>query len=112
MARRLRVTGFTRFVIVMLFLVPIAYIGASYYNGQDGIQNVKNLLGIGGEKTTVRTDTKAAENPKGLARLEERIQEMNQRITELELKNGELESALERKDQEIADLKSKLMKRK
>ncbi len=44
--RRLKLTGFARFLIVMLFLVPVAYLGAAYYNGQDGIQNIKDLLGI------------------------------------------------------------------
>lgn len=44
--RRLRLTGFARFLIVMIFLVPIAYLGASYYNGQDGIQNIKDFFGI------------------------------------------------------------------
>ncbi|MFN7116716.1 MAG: hypothetical protein ACK4TA_07925 [Saprospiraceae bacterium] len=52
--RRLKLTGFARFLIVMLFLVPLAYLGAAYYNGQDGIQNIKDLLGI--EKKTVQTE--------------------------------------------------------
>jgi hypothetical protein len=42
--RPLRVTGFARFFIVMLFVAPLAYLGASYYNGQDGIQNLRTLL--------------------------------------------------------------------
>lgn len=109
MARRARLTGFTRFLIVMIFLVPIAYIGASYYNGQDGLANIKNLIGIGKSETPAATRD-AAPNPKGLAKLEERITQLNQRITELELKNGELESQLEQKDQEMVELKSRLMK--
>ncbi len=109
MARRTRLTGFTRFLIVMIFLVPIAYIGASYYNGQDGLENIKNLIGIGKSETPAATRD-AATNPKGLAKLEERITQLNQRITELELKNGELESQLEQKDQEMVELKSRLMK--
>ncbi len=48
MSRRppLRVTGFTRFLVVMIIVAPLAYLAASYYNGEDGIQNIKNLLGI------------------------------------------------------------------
>lgn len=109
MARRMRLTGFTRFLIVMVFLVPIAYIGASYYNGQDGLANFKKLIGIDKSETTTGSRETAA-NPKGIANLEERITQLNERITELELKNGELETQLENKDQEIVELKSRLMK--
>ncbi|NUO02389.1 MAG: hypothetical protein HUU01_17420 [Saprospiraceae bacterium] len=109
MARRLRLTGFTRFLIVMLFLVPIAYIGASYYNGQDGLANFKNLIGLG-KSDSPSASRETAANPKGIAKLEERITQLNERITELELKNGDLESQLENKDQEIVELKSRLMK--
>ncbi len=109
MARRMRLTGFTRFLIVMVFLVPAAYIGASYYNGQDGWANFKNLIGLDKSETPASSRETAA-NPKGIAKLEERITLLNERITELELKNGELESKLESKDQEIVELKSRLMK--
>ena len=42
--RALRVTGFTRFFLVMLLVAPLAYIGASYYNGEDGVEKLKNLF--------------------------------------------------------------------
>ncbi len=103
MARRLRLTGFTRFIIVMLFLVPIAYIGASYYNGQDGIENVKGFIGLDGKsgsKTTTRNRVDDSD----------RNTQLHDRITELELKNSELENELEKKDQQIVDLRSRLNK--
>jgi hypothetical protein len=46
MARKLKLTGFARFFILMLILAPIAYIIASYANGEDGVQNIKRLIGI------------------------------------------------------------------
>jgi hypothetical protein len=46
MARKLKLTGFARFFLLMLILAPIAYIIASYANGEDGIQNIKRLIGI------------------------------------------------------------------
>ncbi|MDH3244773.1 MAG: hypothetical protein OEM26_09170, partial [Saprospiraceae bacterium] len=42
-----------KFFFVLIILAPLAYVGASYYNGQDGIQNIKNLLGMGSEQTRV-----------------------------------------------------------
>mgnify|MGYP006266152865 CR=1 FL=1 len=42
--RKYKLTGFARFFIVMLFLAPIAYLAASYINGEDGVENIKSLF--------------------------------------------------------------------
>jgi hypothetical protein len=52
MTKRIRLTGFARFLFVMVILVPAAYIGASYYNGEDGFQNLKTLFGIESSQKT------------------------------------------------------------
>ena len=46
MSSKYKATGCARFFLVLIVLAPLAYLGASYYNGEDGIENVKNLLGI------------------------------------------------------------------
>ena len=46
MSSKYKATGCARFFLVLIILAPLAYLGASYYNGEDGIENVKNLLGI------------------------------------------------------------------
>jgi len=56
MARKIKLTVFSRFLIVMLFLGPLAYMGASYYNGENGIANLMRLLGLD-EKGVAITDT-------------------------------------------------------
>ncbi|MEM9525117.1 MAG: hypothetical protein AAGA31_00845 [Bacteroidota bacterium] len=45
-----KLTGFSRLLLFLLFFVPIAYVGASYYNGEDPIANIKVMLGV--EETT------------------------------------------------------------
>ena len=47
-----KMTPFARFIIVMLFIVPLAYFGASWYNGEDPL-NVRQYLGLdaGGSAT-------------------------------------------------------------
>ncbi|MEY2949684.1 MAG: hypothetical protein RLZZ248_885 [Bacteroidota bacterium] len=45
MTRKTRMTPFARFFIFLLFVAPLAYIGASYYRGEDGIAKIKSLLG-------------------------------------------------------------------
>jgi cell division protein FtsB len=44
--RKYKMTGCAKFFLILVILAPIAYVGASYFNGQDGIQNLKNLLGF------------------------------------------------------------------
>lgn len=39
-----RMTGFARFLIFLIFFAPICYVGYAYYNGEDGIQKIKNLF--------------------------------------------------------------------
>ena len=41
---RFKVTGFTRFILIMIILGPLAYVIASYYNGKDGIEELKKLV--------------------------------------------------------------------
>ena len=44
MKKKYKLTGFSRLVIFMLIFAPIAYLGASYYNGEDGIAKIKSLF--------------------------------------------------------------------
>jgi len=41
---RFKVTGFTRFILIMIVLVPLDFVIASYYNGKDGIEELKKLV--------------------------------------------------------------------
>jgi hypothetical protein len=53
-----KVTGFTRFILIMIILVPLAYVIASYYNGKDGIEELKKLvLGKSTLTTTIKEDS-------------------------------------------------------
>ena len=47
MSRPYKTTGCFRFFIFIIILAPLAYLGASYYHGQDGLQNIKNLFSKG-----------------------------------------------------------------
>ncbi len=45
-----KMTGCARMFIALLIIAPLAYLGAAYYNGQNGIENIKHLLGISQHK--------------------------------------------------------------
>jgi cell division protein FtsB len=54
MSTKYKTTGCAKFFLILVILAPLAYIGASYYNGQDGIENIKGIFGSG--KNTVDPD--------------------------------------------------------
>ncbi len=115
MARKVKMTGFARFLIAMLIIGPLAYLAASYYNGEDGIGNIKKLLGLD-EQTEIVEDhsnnTNAAnENTTlDLKRLEDELELKEQQIKKLYQENGDLTKQLEQKETLIKELQSKVEK--
>jgi hypothetical protein len=102
MPGKTKMTGFARFFILMLFVVPIAYIGASYYNGQDGVQNIKNLIGIESSGSGATTDRKSEDgfslfSKKGGKDLEA-----------VKTENADLKEIIREQDLEIAELKRQI----
>lgn len=39
-------TGFARLLIFLIFVLPLAFFGASYINGEDPIQKIKDFTGM------------------------------------------------------------------
>lgn len=85
-------TPFARFFIVMLIIVPLAYFGASWYNGEDPL-NVRQYLGLDGqpktEQVTVVADDKSPD-------------------ADLQLRIDELEAKLKQCQDELDQLKTQI----
>lgn len=94
MARRLKSTPFARFLVAMLFIIPLAYIGASYYNGQDPIQTIKNKLNI--ESSSDESGSTVSDRSDDVYDLRKEIDDLKERIKELELENAELTAKVRR----------------
>lgn len=108
--RRLKLTGFARFFIVMLFLVPVAYLGAAYYNGQDGIQNIKDLLGI--DKKEVKTE-RVVENKVMTPVEEQPAADTNRRTSSLDSRRlDQLEKRMNEVERENARLREQVRQQK
>jgi ribosomal protein L29 len=119
MARRTRLTPFARFIIVMIIVAPLAYLGASYYNGEDGIQNLKELIGIAEPEAPAEpaateieaTPTTSADSetaPSEAAAAEMGYEELQDRFNELKQENLDLKQKLQEKELEIQELKRQL----
>ncbi|MCB0631936.1 MAG: hypothetical protein R2824_03590 [Saprospiraceae bacterium] len=92
MARRLKSTPFARFLVAMLFIVPLAYLGAAYYNGQDPIKLIKDKLGIE-ENHIVREEADDHTTVSGddSYDLRQKIEQLEERIHDLEAENKRLQ---------------------
>ena len=90
---KFKLTGFARFFIVMMFLAPLAYIGASYYNGEDGIENIKNFFIslVGGESST-DSETKVLDDTEDVKEsTDDGLTEQERLQREIDKKNKEIE---------------------
>ncbi|MBK6947938.1 MAG: hypothetical protein IPH16_07665 [Haliscomenobacter sp.] len=99
MAKRLKLTGFARFFILLVILAPLSYLIASYANGEDGMENIKRLVGI-----TDQVEQPATSKNQG----ETAIVSKAQRIATLEQEIAVLQDSLEAKDLEIAEMKRQI----
>ncbi len=112
MTKRIRLTGFARFLFVMVILVPAAYIGASYYNGEDGFQNIKTLLGIesqkDGKSTTADHSNGNMPSDKSTpkAGLEARIESLEQENRDLKVQIRDLKLELKATQLQLKNAKA------
>jgi len=107
MARKARLTVFSRFLIMMLIVGPLAFLGASYYNGEDGLQTVKDLFNQQKEKVsetrTNRTDKADEAATYKIRKLEEDLEYKDKRIEELRQENEELRQRIDKLEKEVAN---------
>jgi hypothetical protein len=106
MRRRLRLTGFARFFIVMMFVIPLAYFGASYYRGEDGLQNIKDFLGV--EKGEPAQEEDVTEIPESAIAVEIPEQTLENRLKKLEKDNALLLSKVSELEAQLKALKERL----
>jgi len=114
--RKFKMTAFARFIIIMLFAAPIAYMAASYYNGEDGIENIKSLFqgnipSISQEDvvetTSIPTDAPSAADVNAeVARLNDELLAQDRALDSMHFENGELKLEIKEQREEIDQLKA------
>lgn len=129
MARRRKLTVFSRFLIVLVILLPLAFIGASLLNGEDPIENAENFWRqITGKEEpavvepvpaeplpteTIPVDPPAGEVPDAVEQVVEQEPatgdaQLSTRIQQLEARQKVLEEKLEKQEQTIRWLESQV----
>lgn len=127
--KKFRLTGFARFFLIMIVLAPLAFIVASYYNGENGIENFKNLFkgkfNFGkNEIQKETTNDESTDESKALvnqapseieinsqvAKLRDELDFKNQKVDSLYKENAALKAQIEAKDKELREAKVQLEK--
>lgn len=98
MPRPYKTTGCFRFFLFLIILAPLAYIGASYYHGQDGIGNIVNFFKKGISIFSSSGTEKSAETTTTIPR------ESPEKTDGETVKQIDLENSLEIKDRQIESL--------
>jgi len=100
MSRKPRITGFARFLIALVVIAPLAYLGASYANGEDGVENIKEMIGIGdGSSSTTSPRTSSSDDQA------EEVADLEKEIKRLKKENRKLKDELNEREEEIEELR-------
>ena len=97
-----RITPFTKLLLFLLVSTPLIYLGISYATGQDGIGNIKSMVGFN-KKTDKDTKSYIPDNSisneerdqiyQQIEDMKRQLREKNQKIAKLEAKIKALESS-------------------
>ena len=99
---RTRLTGFSRLLIFLIIFLPLAYFGASYYNGEDPIARIKSMFGgtsqVDADNDDERRPDDATYDPEGNDRPAtfENVTDMRQEIKALRAQLSVAEEKLAR----------------
>lgn len=94
MAGKTQLTPFARMLLFLVIFLPLAYVGAAYYNGEDPVAKVKEM--VGGEKAPAKSTTAAGKKtPSGTKASDVEIADLLKENRELRKRIEELEKALQ-----------------
>ncbi len=91
-------TPFSRLLLFLILFIPTAYVGASYFNGEDPVANIKGMLGMDDQPqteqtTSTSTSTSSATNERATF---ENVQDLRDEITQLKVDLAVTEEKLAR----------------
>ena len=96
-----KLTGFSRLLLFLVIFLPLAYFGASYYNGEDPVAKLKGLFGQnegGGDEYNNHRPQSETYNPNGSSQPAtfENVQDLRKQITDLKKRLAVSEEKLAR----------------
>lgn len=114
--RKLQMTAFTRFLLFIVIFLPSLFFGVSYIKGEDGLQTLKDLVGIetteSSKKEANSSATKSAPDETfvngEVKRLKDELEEKERRMKDLYQENELLKKQAEDAKNELEEVKKQL----
>ena len=108
MASKFKLTGFARFFFAMLIIIPSAYFGAAYLNGEDPVANIKEVIGMEESKNESNViDISAESETSSNEDNSSNFNDLKEKVARLEKENEKLKNIIKNREQEIKALKNK-----
>ena len=82
MGKKYKMTGCARLFLILIIVTPLAYFGASYFNGEDGLAKIKSLF-QSDERPAQRNTADVADLEQQLNRLEKDVKFYETEVTRL-----------------------------
>ena len=80
MRKKYKITAFSRILIFLVFFLPFAYLGASYYNEEDGIENIKRAIdGKSSEELILDKKNEIAKHSMAIQKLNREIEQLKEK---------------------------------
>jgi len=99
MANRTRITPFARFFIFLLIFLPLAYFGAAYYNGEDPVAKIQNMMN--GDDTQAQQNSRNNSQQSNNSKTAESVYNLKGEISKLKLENDYLKKEVKRLKKEL-----------
>ncbi len=107
--RKLQMTAFSRFFLFLIIFLPSLFFGVSYMKGEDGMQTLKDMVGIESSESSNNESASSSTKPASetfvngeVKRLQDELDEKERRLKDLYQENELLKKQA---DDAKADLK-------
>lgn len=114
--RKLQMTAFSRFFLFLLIFLPSLFFGVSYLKGEDGMQTLKDLIGMESTEPSNNTNSSSSETKPAsetfvngeVKRLQDELDEKERRLKDLYQENELLKKQAEDAKVELDEVKNQL----
>ena len=113
--RKLQMTAFSRFFLFLIIFLPSLFFGVSYLKGEDGMQTLKDMIGIESSTSSNNESTSSDTKPASetfvngeVKRLQDELEEKERRLKDLYQENELLKKQADDAKEELKEVKDQL----
>lgn len=113
--RKLQMTAFSRFFLFLIIFLPSLFFGVSYLKGEDGMQTLKDLIGIEASESSNNESASTSTKPVSetyvngeVKRLQDELEEKERRLKDLYQENELLKKQADDAKAELEEVRQQL----